>query len=214
MKGAGFVGQLFETICVYRKYDPATKSRLEILFLYPGIKAWFFHYIAHKLYKMQMPFFPRFLTEMGRLFSGIDIHPGAQIGRRVIMDHGAGIVIGETAEIGDDVILYQGVTLGGTSLDPVKRHPTVEAHCVLGAGAKILGAIRIGQGSRVGANSVVISDVPAGATVVGIPGRVVVSSAVKEGEELDHARLPDPVLARFRELEQRIDALESKATDF
>ena len=206
----GFFGQLSELICAYKKYDPATKSKLEILFLYPGIKAWTMHHFAHVFYGWGLPFIPRLLTEIGRFMSTIDIHPGATIGRRVIMDHGAGIVIGETAIVCDDVLLYQGVTLGGTSLERSKRHPTIESHCVVGAGAKVLGNIVIGHGSRIGANSVVIKDVPPGCTVVGIPGKTVGSGEIKEGEQLDHASLPDPVQARLRMFEKRLIELESR----
>ena len=203
--------KLFELVAAYRKYDPATKSSAEILFLYPGIKAQLLHSWAHALYRSGVPFLPRLLTEIGRLFTGIDIHPGAQIGRRVIMDHGAGIVIGETAEVHDDVLIYQGVTLGGTSLERAKRHPTIEHHCVIGAGAKILGNIVVGEGSRVGANSVVVRSVPPASTVVGVPARIVQSGGgVREGEELDHGRLPDPVNQRCHELEVRLAALESR----
>ncbi len=195
----------------YRRYDPATESCWEILFLYPGIKAWIFHKMAHFLFKKEIPFLPRLLSEVGRFLSAIDIHPGATIGARVIMDHGAGIVIGETAVIEDDVLIYQGVTLGGTSLERAKRHPTIEKHCVIGAGAKILGNIVIGEGSRVGANSVVVRDVPPGCTVVGIPGKVIASGGVIFGHELDHDKLPDPFLQKFAELESRIQELERKS---
>jgi serine O-acetyltransferase len=169
----------------YRKYDPASKSRLEVLFLYPGVKAVVLHRIAHRLHLLRVPFFPRALSELGRFLTGIEIHPGATIGRCFVIDHGMGVVIGETTEIGDYVLLYQGVTLGGTSLNHVKRHPTIEDHVVIGAGAKVLGAITIGTGSRVGANSVVVKDVPPHSTVVGIPGKVV-EGGIGHGEELDH----------------------------
>jgi len=203
----GYIGELFELVCAYKKYDPATKSKLEILFLYPGIKAWMLHKISHALYSAAVPFLPRFISEISRLITGIDVHPGAKIGRRVIMDHAMGVVIGETAIVGDDVLLYQGVTLGGTSLEQSKRHPTIGNNCVIGAGAKILGNIHIGEGSRVGANSVVVKNVPAGSTVVGIPGKIVSEGGVVEGRELEHGHLPDPVLQRINELEQKIDAL-------
>jgi serine O-acetyltransferase len=205
---------LFELVSAYRKYDPATKSSLEIFLLYPGIKAQAFHACAHRLHRWGLPFFPRFLSEISRLLTGIDIHPGATLGRRVIMDHGAGIVVGETAEVGDDVLIYQGVTLGGTSLERAKRHPTIEHNCVIGAGAKILGNIVVGEGSRVGANSVVVKSVPPASTVVGVPARIVQSGGgVREGEELDHGSLPDPVNQRCQELEARLSALEARFTD-
>lgn len=202
--------KLFELVAAYRKYDPATKSSAEILFLYPGIKAQLLHAFAHRFYKWGVPFLPRLLSEIGRFLTGIDVHPGATLGRRVIMDHGAGIVIGETAVVHDDVLIYQGVTLGGTSLERAKRHPTVESNCVLGSGAKILGNIVVGEGSRVGANSVVVKSVPPASTVVGVPGRVVQSGGVREGEELEHGRLPDPVSQRCQDLEARIAALEAR----
>jgi serine O-acetyltransferase len=205
-----FFSQLFCLVDAFSKYDPATKSRLEILLLYPGVRSWVFYKIAHKLLNWGVPFFPRFFSEVGRLHTGIDIHPGAKIGRGVLMDHGAGIVIGETTIIGDDVLIYQGVTLGGTSLERKKRHPTIESKCVIGAGAKVLGNIRIGKGSRIGANSVVIEDVPAGSTVVGIPGKVVSATGVKMGEELDHDKISDPFLHKLNELEKRLKALEEK----
>jgi len=164
----GFFSRFRELVSAYLKYDPATKSRIEIILLYPGIKAWLLHEVAHWAYGRGCPFFPRALSEVARFLTGIEIHPGAKIGRRVVMDHGMGIVIGETAIVGDDVLLYQGVTLGGTSLLRVKRHPTIGSCCVIGAGAKILGNITLGDGARVGANSVVLHDVAAGATVVGV----------------------------------------------
>ena len=206
----GFWGELGELVTAYRKYDPATNNVFEIFFLYPGIRAWVLHRIAHVLYVAHLPFFPRLFSEWSRFFTGIDIHPGATIGRRVIMDHGMGIVIGETAIVGNDVLIYQGVTLGGTSLERAKRHPTIGHNCVLGAGAKVLGNIDIGAGSRIGANSVVVRDVPAGCTVVGIPGKVVVSAGVTLGEELDHGKLPDPVSQKCNDLESRIATLEKK----
>jgi serine O-acetyltransferase len=173
------------TLRNYRRYDPAARSMLEILFLYPGIKAMFYFRIAHFLLKCGIPFFPRLLCEMGRFISGIEIHPGAQIGRGLIIDHGMGVVIGETAIIGNDVIIYQGVSLGGTSLEPTKRHPTIEDRVVIGAGAKVLGNITIGAGSRLGANSVVIDSCPPNSTVVGIPGRIL-KRGIEAGQELDH----------------------------
>lgn len=205
----GIIGGLREQVRAYRKYDPATNSALEILFLYPGVKAWFFHRLAHSLHRAGVPWLPRLLTETSRFLTGIDIHPGAQLGARVIMDHGMGIVIGETAIVGNDVLLYQGVTLGGTSLERSKRHPTIEDHCVVGSGAKILGNITIGRGSRIGANSVVVRDVPPGCTVVGIPGKVVSSAGVVTGQELEHGRLPDPIQQKCSDLEARVAALEA-----
>lgn len=173
------------TLRNYRRYDPAAKSMLEILFLYPGIKAMFCYRISHFLFGAGIPFFPRLVCEIGRFISGIEIHPGAKIGRGLIIDHGMGVVIGETAIIGDDVIIYQGVSLGGTSLEPTKRHPTIEDRVVIGAGAKVLGNITIGSGSRLGANSVVIESCPPNSTVVGIPGKII-KRGVQAGQELSH----------------------------
>lgn len=172
----------------YRRYDPATKSYLEIALLYPGVKAVLLHRIAHALDAIGCPFLPRLISELGRFVTGVDIHPGAKIGRNLIIDHGMGTVIGETSVIGDDVILYQGVTLGGTHLESVKRHPTLESHVVIGAGAKVLGNITVGTGSRVGSNSVVVEDVPPNSTVVGIPARVV-GRGIQSGEELSHEKI-------------------------
>lgn len=172
----------------YLKYDPAARSLVEIVLLYPGVKALALHRVAHALAKVSVPFLPRFFSELSRFLTGIDIHPGATIGRRLIIDHGMGVVIGETAVIGDDVIIYQGVTLGGTDTQKRKRHPTVEDHVVIGAGAKVLGNIVIGRGSRIGANSVVIEAVPPGATVVGIPAKIV-RRGTTVGDKLLHSDL-------------------------
>lgn len=169
----------------YRKYDPAARSLLEVLLLYPGIRAIFFHRVTHRLWSLGVPFAPRALSELSRWLTGIEIHPGAQLGPELIIDHGMGVVIGETTVIGRQVILYQGVTLGGISLARTKRHPTIGDRVVIGAGAKVLGNIEIGADSRVGANSVVVQSVPAGSTVDGIPARVL-SRAVEAGEELNH----------------------------
>jgi serine O-acetyltransferase len=181
---------MFNLISAYKRYDPAAKSHLEILLFYPGIKALFFHRIAHALFKLSIPLLPRCISEISRFVTGIDIHPGAKIGCHVVFDHGMGIVIGETAEVGNNVIIYQGVTLGGTQLSHSKRHPTIEAGVVIGAGAKILGAINIGCCSRIGANSVVIENVPPYSTVVGIPGKII-KQGIEPGQELCHDRIKD-----------------------
>ncbi len=181
---------MFYTLKRYRHYDPAAKGYLEVALLYPGIKAVAFHRVAHFLSKFGVPFFPRMISELSRFITGIDIHPGATIGRGFIIDHGMGTVIGETAIIGNDVILYQGVTLGGTELKHAKRHPTLEDRVVVGAGAKVLGNITIGAGTRIGANSVVIEDVPANSTVVGIPARRI-RAGVAAGEELSHQKIKE-----------------------
>jgi serine O-acetyltransferase len=179
---------MFYTIRRYYQYDPAAKGYLEIALLYPGVKALFFHRIAHFLAKLHVPFFPRMVSELSRFLTGIDIHPGAKIGRGLIIDHGMGTVIGETAILGDDVILYQGVTLGGTDLRRAKRHPTLGNGVVVGAGAKVLGDILIGDGCRIGANSVVIEPLPPHTTAVGIPARMI-KRGVEAGEELSHQQI-------------------------
>lgn len=180
---------MWQLIDTYRKYDPATKSSLEILFLYPGVKAIGFHRVSHFLYRTNVPFLPRLISEISRFFTGIEIHPGAKVGRNLIIDHGMGVVIGETAEIGDYCLIFHGVTLGGVDFSPVKRHPTLGNHVVVGAGAKILGNITIGDHSRVGANSVVIKSVPPHSTATGIPARVMSMGGVKPGEELKHDQI-------------------------
>lgn len=178
---------MWTLIQMMRKYDPAAKHVLEIVLFYPGIKAIFFHRIAHFLFSNHIPLLPRAISEMSRFITGIDIHPGARLGH-VIIDHGMGVVIGETAIVGDGVILYQGVSLGGTSLEAKKRHPTIEDRVVIGAGAKVLGNITIGAGTRIGANSVVVGSVPPNSTVVGIPGKII-KRGIREGEELNHERI-------------------------
>lgn len=182
--------RVLSTLKRYRRYDPAAKGYLEVLLLYPGIKALCFHRVAHFLSRLGVPFFPRAVSELSRFLTGIDIHPGARIGRGLIIDHGMGTVVGETAVIGNDVIIYQGVTLGGVDLRHQKRHPTIEDHVVIGAGAKVLGNIVIGEGSRIGANSVVVDPVPPNTTVVGIPARPV-TKGIAPGEELSHQKIKE-----------------------
>jgi serine O-acetyltransferase len=172
--------------------DPAAKSIFEIIFLYPGLHALLAHRFAHRLYKWKVPFIPRLISQILRFTTGIEIHPGAEIGRRFFIDHGMGVVIGETCIIGDDVLLYQGVTLGGTGKEHGKRHPTLKNNVVVGSGAKVLGNITIGNNVRIGAGSVVITDVPDDSTVVGIPGRVVMHKNEKISQ-LEHNVIPDPI---------------------
>lgn len=202
--------------CV-KSRDPAARSAIETLITYPGVHAMIWHRLAHSLWVRGFKFFGRFLSWLGRFLSGVDIHPGATIGPRCFIDHGAGVVIGETAIIGADVTLYHGVTLGGTSWSPGRRHPTLEDGVLVGAGAKILGAITIGRAARVGANSVVIEDVPAGVTVVGIPGRIVREERERrklaDGRiDLEHHQMPDPVGEAIRSLLDRIEFLEARLT--
>jgi serine O-acetyltransferase len=202
--------------CVFQR-DPAARTRLEVLLTYPGVHALAWHRLAHGLWRRGRRFMARLLSYVARLLTQIDIHPAATIGRRFFIDHGCGVVIGETAEIGDDVTLYHGVTLGGVSWNAGKRHPTLADGVVVGAGAKILGPIRVGRNARVGANSVVIEDVPAGMTVVGIPGRVVLPLAsrrvTEHGIDLDHHLMPDPVGKAISCLIERIHALESRLAE-
>jgi serine O-acetyltransferase len=189
--------------------DPAARNWLEVLVCYPGLQALFFHRFAHWLYKIGIPFFPRLISHLARFFTGIEIHPGAQIGRGVFIDHGMGVVIGETAIVGDYSLIYQGVTLGGTGKETGKRHPTLGDNVVVGGGAKVLGNIQIGNNVRIGASSVVLHDVPSNCTVVGIPGRVVYRSGVKVNP-LEHGNLPDSEAAVIRTLVDRIESLEQE----
>jgi len=190
---------------VFRE-DPAAKSALEIFLCYPGFHAVLSHRLCHKLYRWHVPLLPRFISQITRFFTGIEIHPGATIGRRFFIDHGMGVVIGETTEIGDDVLLYQGVTLGGTGNEKGKRHPTLGNNVVVGTGAKVLGNIQIGDNVKIGAGSVVVHPVPSHSTVVGIPGRVV--RVRPEGGMLEHGRLPDPEGEAIDDLARRVAELE------
>ena len=189
--------------------DPAAADKEEIIFAYPGLFAIFVYRIAHELYLRQVPMIPRMMTEYAHSRTGIDIHPGAQIGRRLVIDHGAGIVIGETTQIGDDCLLYQGVTLGGTGKDVGKRHPTLGNNVMVGSGAKVLGPFRVGDNARIAANAVVLREVPPGATVVGVPGRIVRLC----GDKLDHIHTPDPVMLEIEELKRRMALLEEQIND-
>ena len=194
---------------IIKERDPAARGFLEILLCYPGFQALVMHRISHKLWKYKIPLLPRVLSQFTRSFTGIEIHPGAQIGRGVFIDHGMGVVIGETSQIGNRCLLYQGVTLGGTGKDHGKRHPTLEENVVVGAGAKVLGAITVGTNTRIGAGSVVLRDVDADSTVVGIPGRVIHQSGVKINP-LAHSALPDTEGKVIKNLMERIDLLENQ----
>lgn len=200
----------YREIQAARAKDPAAKGFLEVLLLYQGLHALINHRIAHSFYKMRLFFIARLLSQISRHVTGIEIHPGAKIGRRFFIDHGMGIVIGETSIIGDDVLLYQAVTLGGTGLEKGKRHPTIGNNVVIGAGAKILGNINIGDNSYIGANAVVIKDVPANSTVVGVPGRITKQEGKKIDISLDHIHVLDPIMQSIEELEKRIENLEKK----
>jgi serine O-acetyltransferase len=203
-----------EDVRVVFDRDPAARSTLEIVLTYPGVHALLFYRMAHWLWRRDVKLPARLIANLGRFLTGVDIHPGATIGRRLFIDHGMGVVIGETTEIGDDVTLYQGVTLGGTSLNKGKRHPTVESHVVITTGATVLGPVTIGARSRIGAGSVVIHPVPPDSTVVGIPGRVVRGEVHRatglELVDLDHGDLPDPVARAISILLNHVEKLEHK----
>jgi serine O-acetyltransferase len=203
-----------EQIQTVLKHDPAARNAVEILLCYPGVHALSLHRVAHWLYRHRRYVIARLISHASRWLTGIEIHPGARIGRRFFIDHGMGVVIGETSEIGDDVLLYQGVTLGGTGFEKGKRHPTLGNHVVVGSGAKVLGNIEIGEWVRVGAGSVVVKSVQPHSTVVGIPGRVVAIKGIvisKEEEELlEHGHMPDPVGQMIANLNERMAVLESK----
>lgn len=191
--------------------DPAARSLLEVLTCYPGLHAIQMHRIAHFFYRRRLYFVARFISHINRFLTGIEIHPGAKIGQGVFIDHGMGVVIGETAEIGDNVTLYQGVVLGGSGKEKGKRHPTIGNNVVIAAGAKVLGSFRVGDNSRIGAGAVVLTEVPPNCTVVGIPGRVVKENGQRvEPINLDHANLPDPVDRLIRGMARRIDELEMR----
>ena len=191
--------------------DPAATSRLEVALTYAGFHALLFHRFAHWLLVKRVPFLPRALSQLARFITGVEIHPGATIGEGMFIDHGMGVVIGETTEVGDNVTLFQGVTLGGTGKHRGKRHPTLGNHIVVGAGAKVLGPITIGDYVKIGANSVVLQDVPEHSTVVGIPGEIVRIKGERVDEALlDHMHSPDPVADRFAHLQRQLDALKKQ----
>ncbi len=191
--------------------DPAAKSLIEVLTSYPGIKAILLYRIAHFFWKIGMPFIPRYISEIARELTGIEIHPGAEIGSDFFIDHGTGCVIGETTEIGNNVTIFSGVVFGGTNIKPVKRHPTLGDNIVVGTGAKILGPVKIGDNVKIGANSVVVSDVPPNSVVVGVPGKVITREGEKiERIDLRHGDLPDPLTLTIKTLDNRIKELESR----
>ncbi|MFL0786150.1 MAG: serine O-acetyltransferase [Prochlorococcus sp.] len=198
-------------LAIIKERDPAARGLLEILLCYPGFQALVLHRISHRLWNWGLPLLPRLLSQFTRSLTGIEIHPGARIGHGVFIDHGMGVVIGETTEIGNRCLLYQGVTLGGTGKDHGKRHPTLAENVVVGAGAKVLGAIEVGANTRIGAGSVVVRDVESNSTVVGIPGRVVHQSGVRINP-LAHSALPDAEADVIRNLMERIDQLENQVT--
>ncbi len=199
-----------EDIEVVFEQDPAARTHFEVMLTYSGLHAIWSHRVAHFLFKRKLFFLARTVSQISRFFTGIEIHPGAKIGRRFFIDHGMGVVIGETCEIGDNVTVFQGVTLGGTGKEKGKRHPTIKDNALIATGAKVLGSITIGENSKVGAGSVVLQDVPPNSTVVGIPGRVVIQDGIKvrNSKDLNHRDLPDPVLDKIRELEKEIESLK------
>jgi serine O-acetyltransferase len=208
--------RLVEDIETIRRNDPAARGVVEILLCYPGLHVQGFHRLAHRLWRWRVPVLPRFLSHVARFLTGIEIHPGARLGRRVFIDHGMGVVIGETSEVGDDCLIYQGVTLGGTSLSRGKRHPTLGEHVVLGSGAKVLGNITIGHHSRVGSGSVVVKSAPPHSTIVGIPGRVIEEAKEEEarpGHELEHDRIPDPTARAITALHEQVEELAREVAE-
>lgn len=219
------IGRMREDIQAVFDRDPAARTTVEVLLTYPGLHAIWLHRIAHFLWQHELKLIGRIVSAFSRFLTGIEIHPGAMVGRRLFIDHGTGVVIGETAEIGDDVLLYQGVTLGGTSLRKEKRHPTIEDQVMVSAGAAVIGPVRIGRGSRIGAGAVVVSSAPPYSTIVGIPGKIIEGESTRQDiVTLDHAHLPDPVArainglveklnqmgVRLEEIEERQDCLEDK----
>lgn len=190
--------------------DPAARNYLEVVLLYAGLQALVMHRIAHALYRARIPFFPRWLSQISRFFTGVEIHPAAQIGGGLFIDHGMGVVIGETSVVGKNVTLYQGVTLGGTGKERGKRHPNIGDNVVVGAGAKVLGNITVGENSYIGANAVVLTDVPSNATVVGVPGHITKQDGKKIDRLLDHIHVFDPLMQSLEELEERVKDLEKK----
>ncbi len=203
------ISQIKEDIKTIYEKDPAAENILEVLLCYPGLHALILHRIAHKLNYWKIPLIPRIISNISRFLTGIDIHPAAQIGRRFFIDHGMGVVIGATTIIGDDVLLYQGVTLGGTGNEHGKRHPTLGNNVVVGSGAKILGNIEIGSNSRIGAGSVVVDSVPENSTVVGVPGRIVRQKLLIQGQLL-HNRIPDPVTCQLNRMKYEIQDLKEQ----
>lgn len=199
-----------EDIAVVFEQDPAARSYLEVILTYSGLHAIWSHRIAHAFFKRKFYFLARVISQISRFFTGIEIHPGAKIGRRLFIDHGMGVVIGETCEIGDNVTVFQGVTLGGTGKEKGKRHPTIKDNALIATGAKVLGSITIGENSKIGAGSVVLKEVPPNSTVVGVPGRVVIQDGKRIGKDLDHCDLPDPIADRIKDLQAELTELRQE----
>ena len=203
---------LNETLQAYQKRDPAARSKLEIFLLYPGVHATLYHRLAHWCFRHKLKFLARCISQWSRFWTGIEIHPGAKIGRRLVIDHGMGIVIGETAQIGDDCLLYHGVTLGGTGKDQGKRHPTIGNNVLVSTGAKVLGPFKVGDNARIAANAVVLSEVPDNATAVGIPAQIVRidGRSTHYADEVDQTSVNNPTLDKLAALAQRVEELEQK----
>ena len=202
--------RLSETLAAYQARDPAARSKLEIFLLYPGVHAILFHRVSHWLYRHRLFFLARLNSQIARHITGIEIHPGARIGRRFVIDHGMGIVIGETTEIGDDVLLYHGVTLGGTGKDQGKRHPTIGNGVMIACGAKVLGPFKVGDGARIASNAVVLSEIPAEATAVGVPARVgrIAGEKMNYAADVDQIHITDPVQKELQAISSRLEWLE------
>jgi serine O-acetyltransferase len=211
-KGDIMFKRMRATLNAYKARDPAARSCFEILLLYPGVHALIYHRIANWLYRHKLHFLARLVSQWSRHFTGVEIHPGATIGHRLVIDHGMGIVIGETAELGDDVLLYQGVTLGGTGKDKGKRHPTIGNNVMVGCGAKVLGPFKVGDNARIAANAVVLKEIPPDSTAVGVPARVVRVAGVKVNyaDEVDQIHVTDPVATELQALRAKIEQIEKQ----
>ncbi len=207
------MGDIRNTIRVIRERDPAATSSIQVVLLYSGFHAILFYKLSHKLYKMKLYFLARFISQLARFLTGIEIHPGATIGRGLFIDHGSGVVIGETAVIGDNCTIYQGVTLGGTGKDVGKRHPTLGNNVMVGAGAKVLGPFKVGDNSKIAAGAVVLDEIPENSTAVGIPARVIKRGEQKLQNDLDQVHIPDPVSQEFCRLHAKLEALEKKLSE-
>ncbi|TMU83296.1 serine O-acetyltransferase [Bacillus sp. BHET2] len=203
-----------EDIDVVFDQDPAARNYVEVILTYSGLHAIWAHRVAHSFFKRKFYFIARVISQVSRFFTGVEIHPGAKIGRRFFIDHGMGVVIGETCEIGDNVTIFQGVTLGGTGKEKGKRHPTIQDNALIATGAKVLGSIVVGENSKVGAGSVVLKDVPSNSTVVGIPGKVVIQDGVRIQKDLNHCDLPDPMNDRMKQMEEELNELKSLVRDY
>ncbi len=199
-----------DNIDVFLEMDPAARNALEVVLAYPGLHAIWHYRVAHMLWNNHFQILARVLSTLSRFLTGVEIHPAAKIGKRLFIDHGAGIVIGETCEIGDNVMIYQGVTLGGTGKEVGKRHPTIGNHVLLASGSKVLGSIKIGDYSKIGAGSVVLKGVPPHSTVIGIPGRIVIQNGVRVKDELDQVHLPDPIADTLKTMQAEIDQLKKE----